>query len=175
MVGEITGESIKSAIALKLKSSFAVITGDPPLTTYPKIYKEETSQGIKKPYFFIWTLDASQQKIMRNNYTRTYMMNVRYHLDEVEAEKVGKQNEILAEIGNKLLDCLNIVDVPIFLGNYDIDEQPIEETLPVYGQQMSWKTTEGVLQLFVTYQIKARQYVEEIPDMQTLLVNNINY
>jgi len=28
MVGEITGESIKSAIALKLKSSFAITTED---------------------------------------------------------------------------------------------------------------------------------------------------
>ena len=70
MVGEITGESIKSAIALKIKSGFAITSGSPPITIYPNIYKEKIVQGMEKPCFFIWVMDISQEKLMRNNYMR---------------------------------------------------------------------------------------------------------
>jgi len=164
MVGEITGESIKSAIALKIKSSFAITNGSPPITIYPNIYKEKIVQGMKKPCFFIWVMDVSQEKIMRNVYTRDYQMNIRYHPEE----KDNKTYETLSDIGNKLLDKLTTIDVPIFLGRYDGKGNPIEDKKPVRGIQMSFEIKEDVLQCYVTYSIKAKQMVEEVPEMETL-------
>ena len=160
MVGEITGESIKSAIALKIKSSFANTNGSPPIT----IYKEKIVQGMKKPCFFVWVMDVSQEKIMRNVYTRDYQMNIRYHPEE----KDTKTYEILSDIGNKLLGILTTIDVPIFLGRYGTDGEPIEDKKPVRGIQMSFEIKEDVLQFYVTYNIKAKQVVDEVPEMESL-------
>lgn len=164
MVGEITGESIKSAIALKLRSSFAITNGMPSITIYPNIYKEKVVQGMKKPCFFIWVMDVSQEKLMRNNYTRDYQMNIRYHLEE----KDSKTYETLSDIGNKLLDKLTLIDVPIFLGRYDSDGEPIEDKKPVRGIQMSFEIKEDVLQFYVTYNIKAKQWIDKVPEMESL-------
>ena len=164
MVGEITGESIKSAIALKIKSGFAITSGSPPITIYPNIYKEKIVQGMEKPCFFIWVMDISQEKLMRNNYMREYQMNIRYHPNE----KDTKTYETLADIGNELLDKLTTIDVPIFLGRYGSDGEPIEDKKPIRGIQMSFEIKEGVLQFYVTYSIKAKQVVEEVPEMESL-------
>ena len=164
MVGEIMGESIKSAISLKLKSSFAITNGQPPITIYPTIYKEKIVQGMKKPCFFIWVMDVSQEKLMRNNYTRDYQMNIRYHPEE----KDSKTYETLSDIGNKLLDKLTLIDVPIFLGRYDSDGEPIEDKKPVRGIQMSFEIKEDVLQFYVTYNIKAKQWIDKVPEMESL-------
>ena len=168
MVGEITGESIKSAISLKLRSRFAVTTGEPPITSYPTIYKEKIVQDMKKPSFFIWVMDVSQEKLMRNNYQRTYQMNIRYHPEEKDPQTY----ETLADIGNKLLDYLTTIDVPIFLGRYDGQGNPIEDSKPVIGKQMNFEIKEEVLQMYVTYVVKAKQLMEEVPDMQELEIIN---
>lgn len=168
MVGEITGESIKSAIALKIRSSFAVTTGEPPITIYPTIYKEKVVQDMKKPCFFIWVMDVSQEKLMRNNYERLYQMNIRYHPEE----KDPKTYETLADIGNKLLDYLTTIDVPIFLGRYDGEGNPIEDSKPITGRQMNYEIKEDVLQMFVTYKLKAKQALEAVPDMEQLEIIN---
>ncbi len=168
MVGEITGESIKSAIALKIRSSFAVTTGEPPITKYPTIYKEKVVQDMKKPCFFIWVMDVSQEKLMRNNYERLYQMNIRYHPEE----KDPKTYETLADIGNKLLDYLTNINVPIFLGRYDGEGNPIEDSKPVTGRQMNYEIKEDVLQMYVTYKVKAKQFMEEVPDMEQLEIIN---
>ncbi len=166
MVGQIKGESIKSAIALKLKSSFANTDGTPSIT----IYKEKIVQGFKKPSFFIWIMDVSQEKIMRNVYTRDYQMNIRYHPEE----KDSKTYETLSDIGNKLLDKLTLIDVPIFLGRYDSEGKPIEDKKPVRGSQMDFTIQDDVLQFFVTYKIDIKLYKEKGPDMETLDINNKN-
>ena len=168
MVGEITGESIKSAIALKIRSSFAVTTGEPPIAIYPTIYKEKVVQDMKKPCFFIWVMDVSQEKLMRNNYERLYQMNIRYHPEE----KDPKTYETLADIGNKLLDYLTNINVPIFLGRYDGEGNPIEDSKPITGRQMNYEIKEDVLQMYVTYKIKAKQLMEEVPEMEQLEIIN---
>jgi len=168
MVGEITGESIKSAIALKIRSSFAVTTGEPPITIYPTIYKEKVVQDMKKPCFFIWVMDVSQEKLMRNNYERLYQMNIRYHPEE----KDPKTYETLADIGNKLLDYLTNINVPIFLGRYDGEGNPIEDSKPITGRQMNYEIKEDVLQMYVTYKVKAKQLMEEVPEMEQLEIIN---
>lgn len=167
-VGEITGESIKSAISLKLKSSFAITNGTPPITIYPNIYKEKVVQGMKKPCFFIWVMDVSQEKLMRNNYERIYQMNIRYHPEEKDLTTY----ETLADIGNKLLEHLTEIDIPIFLGRYDKEGNAIEDIKPIRGSQMSFKIADDILQTFVTFTIKGKLAEEEKPQMQTLKIND---
>lgn len=166
--GQITGETVKSAISLKIRSAFATTSGTPPVTTYPTIYKEKVVQGMIRPCFFVWTMDVEQEKLMRNNYERVYQMNVRYHPEE----KDPKTYETLADIGNKLLDYLTTINVPIFLGRYDGQGNPIEDSKPVTGMQMSYEITEDVLQMFVTYKLKAKRALEAVPEMEQLEIIN---
>lgn len=168
MVGEVVGESIKSAIALKIRNGFAVTSGTPPVTTYPTIYKEQIVENMVKPSFFVWTMDAEQVWLMGSYYQRVYQMNIRYHTTDNDL----KAYENLSAVGNTLLEVLRMIDVPIFLGRYDNLENPIEDKKPVYGKLMSYKITDGVLQLYVTYVIKTKHKSEEVPDMETLEINS---
>ena len=169
MVGEITGESIKSAISLKINGNFAITTGSPPVTLYPNIYKEQIIQGMEKPCFFIWQMDVSQERLRLNHYERVYQMNIRYHPKDDDLKKY----ETLSDIGNKLLEYLSTIDVPIFLGQYDVEGNPIEDKKPVRGTQMSFKINENVLQVFVTYVVKMKMIKETLPYMEQLFLNSI--
>lgn len=171
MIGEVTSEIIKSAIALKIRSGFAVTQGAPAVTTYPTVYKEEVVQGMTTPAFFIWTMDEAQKQLMLNTYERVYQMNVRYHI----ADDTPNAYEALTAAGHKLLEVLLSVDVPIWLGNYttDIPPVPIEDKLPVHGRQMSFEIKEGVLQLYVTYSLRLRRQVVQDPSMATIEVNQL--
>lgn len=168
MVGEIMGESIKSAVSLKIKSGFSITSGEPPVTIYPTIYKEQIVQGMAKPSFFIWQMDVEQEKLMRNNYERVYQMNVRYHPEDNDL----KRYQTLAIIGNKLLEYLTQVEVPIFLGRYDNKREPIEDMKPIRGSQMSFKIVDDVLQVFVTYVVKMKMVEAALPFMETLDIIN---
>jgi len=167
MVGEITGESIKSAISLKLKSNFANTSGTPPITIYPNIYKEQIVQKFKKPSFFIWVMDVSQEKLLGNKYERLYQMNIRYHPEEKDL----KTYETLAEIGNQILKVLTYIEVPINLGRKDTLGNPIEDKKPVMGKQMSFKIIDDVLQVYVNYVIRGKFKELEKPHMQSLEIN----
>ena len=171
MVGELIGESIKSAIALKIRSSFATTSGQPPVTTYPLIYKEKMVQEMTTPCFFIWTMDESQRQIMNNVYERDFQMNVRYHPSEADL----KAYETLTGVGHKLLEELLLIDVPIWLGRYTTVEPivPIEEKLPVPGKQMSFQIVDNVLQVYVSYKVKIKQVQQTVPGMETLEINQI--
>ena len=169
MAGEIVGESIKSAISLKIRSSFAITSGEPPITIYPTIYKEQMVQGMDKPSFFIWQMDVEQEKLMRNNYERVYQMNVRYHPEDNDL----KRYQTLADIGNKLLEYLTQIEVPIFLGRYDTEGEPIEDMKPIRGSQMSFKIVDDVLQVFVTYVVKMKLVEAALPYMEQLFLNSI--
>ncbi len=137
LVGAIKSETVKSAIAAKLISSF----------TSPTIYKEKVLGGIIKPCFFILTVDLEQKQLMRNNYNRTYQMNVRYHPEEDDEQSY----EHLTSVGTKLMTALQHIDLPMFLGNYDVvTGKPIEEVLPVKGTQINFRITDSVLLFFVT-------------------------
>lgn len=149
MAGEITGESIKSAIALKLKSSFATTTETSPLT----IYKEKMVQNMKKPCFFIWPIDVAAKKLMRNNYEITSQMLIKFFPkeDDVHAYMTAHQ------VGIELLE---------YLAEIELNEKPVA------GKQMSFKIIDDVLQMFVTYKVKARTQLPTIPDMQILEIND---
>lgn len=143
MVGEFTGEIIKSAIAKKLAAVISPV---------PNMLKEGMPQDFPLPAFFIRTVEVSQTKLLREQYTRTYQMNVRYHplVNDL------KKNEALEAMANKLMHFLSWIEVPIFLGNYDLEGDPIEETKAVVGQSMDYVITDGVLQLFVNYKVSGK-------------------
>lgn len=156
MWGEISGETIKSAISLKITNT--ITAANPSI----KIYKEKIVENFKKPCFFIWTMDVSHEKQMRNNYERTYQMNIRYHINE----NIPNKYEILCSAGNALMDALKEINVPVYI------DDDLEELRPVFGKKMSYKIDEGVLQMFVTYIIKTKAWIPKVPDMQTLDINN---
>ena len=167
-VGQITGEIVKSAISLKIRSAFATTSGTPLATTYPTIYKEKVVQGMIKPCFFVWQMDVEQEKLMRNNYERVYQMNVRYHPEDNDL----KRYQTLADIGNKLLEHLTHIEVPIFSGRYDNEGEPIEDRKPIRGSQMSFNIVDDVLQVFVTYVVKMKMVAAALPFMQQLFINS---
>ena len=169
VAGQIIGETVKSAISLKIRSAFATTSGAPPVTTYPTIYKERMVQGMIKPCFFVWTMDVEQEKLMRNNYERVYQMNVRYHPEDNDL----KRYQTLADIGNKLLEYLIQIEVPIFLGRYDAEGEPIEDMKPIKGSQMSFEIVDDVLQVFVTYVVKMKLVEAALPHMEQLFLNSI--
>ena len=95
MDGQITGETIKSAIARKLSNSTFTA-----LESF-KLYKEMTRQNFSLPAFFIWTVNVEQTKEAKNRFRLNYSMEVRFHpntRDPVSYEK-------LCSVGTELLDC----------------------------------------------------------------------
>ena len=162
MNGQITGETIKSAIARKLSNSTFTA-----LESF-KLYKEMTRQNFSLPAFFIWTVNVEQTKEAKNRFRLNYSMEVRFHpntRDPVSYEK-------LCSVGTELLDYLETIYVPIM--DVGPDGAMIEIVRPVRGKQMEFKIVEDVLQFLVDYSIRAARPLEEIPDMQTLEINDMS-
>lgn len=160
MIREISGESVKSAIALKLKSGYAEQIGSPPLTVEPTIYKEAMVQKIRTPCFFIWTMNITQRQTGRNRYRRNYQMNIRYH----PQDNVPTSYEQLTRIGSMALEILRELTLPVFTS-------PELGGARVKGTELSYKLVENVLQIFVTYSFDGKFTEPEYPDMQTLIQN----
>lgn len=163
MSGSVTGELIKSAIARNITKNISLQNNTP-----FKVYKEKTVQSFNKPSFFIWVMDVSQRKLMNNNYERYYQMNIRFHT----VDDNPKEYEELSDIGNKLLYSLALLDVPILVFDA-LSNKTIEQNKPIKGTQMSFNIVDGVLQMFVTYTIKAKQVLAEAPTMQGLKIEDI--
>lgn len=160
MAGTITGEIIKSAIARRLSASFNTDG-----KSY-KIYKERIVQGMQRPCFFIWTIIVEQTKVARDVYEWHYQMQVRYHLPETEASDF----EELCEIGTRMLQALNAIDVPILVRNED--NELVEIQLPVFGKKMEYKIDDDdVLLLYATYDIRVRKGQGERNPMDSVTIN----
>ena len=161
--GQINGETIKSAISLKIRSAFASTTGTPPVTTYPRMYKEKVVQGMSKPCFFIWTMEVTPTKRMNNRYELMYQMNVRFEPDDddEDAYKTCMENAII------LTEALSKIDVPIEVDGNEVTKQ-------VYGRSLSYNITEDVLQFFATYTLHGYIPAVETPsNMEELLEQTI--
>lgn len=161
MNGQITGETIKSAIARKLSNSTFVAVNS------FKLYKEMTRQNFSLPAFFIWTVNVEQTKEAKNRFRLNYSMEVRFHPNTRDPTSYEK----LCSVGTELLDYLETIYVPIL--EVGPDGALIEAVRPVRGKQMEFKIVEDVLQFLVDYSIRAAQPLEELPGMQTLKVNEI--
>lgn len=160
----VNGETIKSAIARKIVSSFKKTEGE--VTYYPNVYKETILQDLKLPCFFIQILNVEQNKIMNNLYEQIYEMNVRYH---VERENL-KTYETLSAIGLKLFEYLSEIDVPIFSGEYK-KGKPKYIDLPVRTTSLDFKITDNVLQVYPTYVIRVKDIDKNIDYMRSLEIN----
>jgi hypothetical protein len=164
---EIVGDIIKSALALNIRTAFSVTVGE--VTTYPTIYKELIIQDAVYPSFFIWSINTTQAQISSDSHMRTYLMNVRYSLPQ-DSNGVYSALTSVAEV---LLDTLDSINVPIYLGKL-VGGVPVLETKPVRGYDIDFKIEEDVLQFFVTYKIKAKKVVnEDAIYMASLELNNI--
>lgn len=161
-IGEIAGETVKSSIALAIRSAFAVTSGTPPLTVYPKIYKEKVIQDMVKPCFFIWVMDVKAEKRMNYNYDLTFQMNIRYH----PADDDESSYETLMGVGLKLTEVLSAVYMPISINGTAANKK-------VKGTQTSYNITDNVLQFYTTYSLKAFIPEEEIEKMEQLIINNL--
>jgi hypothetical protein len=155
---EITGEIIKSAIARKISSDFALANSQ------TKIYKEKIVQNWNKPCFFIWTVDVSQEKLMNNNYSLIYQMNVRFHPRDDDKTTY----ETLCGIGTMLFETLSEIELPLMVY---VDGGIAEQNKPVRGTQMSYQVTDDVLQFFVTYTLKVMKGGSSRITMENLEVN----
>lgn len=159
MYGEITGETLISAVAEKIKRH----------NPEKNIYTEKTTQNFNMPAFFIWAIDVlftpSGQK---ETYNVTYLMEIRYHIDS----KTKSLYETLQKMGFKLFDDMRFVDIPT-CANYDMNNpQNMREVIKsVRGSNIDYKINNGVLQFFVTYRFRIRELAEEIAKMQRLKIN----
>lgn len=138
MKKKIDGETVKSAIALKLRDFFKASQKDGTML-YPRIYKEYIPEGFSLPCFFIWTIKVSQKKRLRNRYTRSYRMDVQYHMENC----IGKQYEELSSIGHRLMECLKDIQI----------ERPLR------GKDADYVIEDGVLHFYITYALQG--YFEE--------------
>lgn len=159
-IGEVTSETVKSAVSLAIKEAFT-IAGTPPI--YPKIYKEKIIQGMVKPCFFIWLTNVECNKLMLNNYNLVYSVNVRYHPEDND----DLTYEHLVNIGQTLNEVLDRIEIAT-------DVNGSEFKLKVLGTQASYSIVDGILQYFVTYTLKVKKPSTIVePGMDELEINQI--
>lgn len=105
---------------------------------YPdsKIYIDEVKQGLKKPCFFIYQINAEHNKNTKDIFVRDYLFNIRFHTDEGRGE--------LNRVGNTLLEILEEIDYT-------------SSVLRPY--KLTYEVNEDVLHVFLGYRV--RLYKEE--------------
>lgn len=91
-MAELSGETIKNAIARELNEIFPEIA----------VYKEEQSTPYDFPNFFILQLSANTTEDRKDHYFQTYLYNIRYrHVADVETEPRIEQS--LDKVGLQLI------------------------------------------------------------------------
>lgn len=142
MSGEITGEYIKSAVSNKIAINID-------RKEYLAIYKEKQEQNLQRPCFFVLELNTTQDKEMNDNFTRSYLINVRYHPQSSERCKYEK----CAEIGNLL--------------SYHLTEINEADGM-IRGSNIKYEIVDEILHFSVTYKVRIRKEAEPVVKQQTL-------
>lgn len=159
-IGEVNGETVKSAVSLAIKEAFT-IAGTPPI--YPKIYKEKIIQGMVKPCFFVWIMNMECNKLMLNNYNLVYQINVRYHPTDDDQLTY----EHLVAKGLKLSEVLDTINIGMDFGGSEL-------LLKIQATQVSYNIVDGILQFYATYTIKVKKSLGSTdPEMEDLEINQI--
>ena len=83
----LTGETIISAISLKIRSSFST-------QEISNIYKNKPLQGMKTPSVFIHQINVNDENQMRNSSNRQYILDVRVHPSSHEKRVYSWLNNI---------------------------------------------------------------------------------
>lgn len=110
---------IISLICIALKKEYPEIT----------VYKEKIKQGFKTPCFFVTCLDSEQNKIGRNRYSREYLFNIRFHIDDskrIDLLQKGEELEVLLQELKK-------------------------EEVVIYSRNFKFEIVDNVLQFFCSY------------------------
>ncbi|GAA0717193.1 hypothetical protein GCM10008905_02570 [Clostridium malenominatum] len=111
------------------------------------IYKEETEEGFKKPYFFIKVLNSTQKKEFNNRYKKSVSFDIHYFSDKEDINS----------------DCLNIADKL-----YELLEYVSVESSLYRATNMKHEVIDGALYFFLQFNYKIIKQVEEELKMQTL-------
>ena len=123
---EIIGESIKSAISIKLGEIFGIDTIR---------YKEKVSK-MKYPNFFIYQLSVTPTSKGRNRWELEYLINIRYRYVE-DVTTISNIEQILDNIGLQLCTQLTKID--------------LELPVPTYNRR--YEKEDGVCQFFCNIKI----------------------
>lgn len=140
---EIIGESIKSAISLKLGEIF----GNDAIR-----YKEQVT-NVQYPNFFIHQVSVSPTAQGRNRWELDYLINIRYRYKE-DTNTVTNLEQKLDEIGLAL--CTQLTEINL--------------ELPVKTYNRTYEKVDGVCQFFCNIRIYVHTE-EEFIKMQKLELN----
>lgn len=122
----------------------------------PNIYKDTPVQNVVKPYFFIHTLETTQNREMRNRARRSYFLDVRAHpLDDIENKKSWCNM-----IGHELLEILDEIKIA---------------GMAVKPQEMRFEVVNDVLHFFVTYSFRVIKMVNPETKMENLDIHGSAY
>ena len=140
---EIVGESIKSAISIKLGEIF----GQDAIR-----YKEQVT-NVKYPNFFINQVSVTPTARGRDRWEIDYLINIRYRYSE-DTSTVTNLEQKLDEVGLAL--CTQLTEINL--------------ELPVKTYNRSYEKVDGICQFFCNVKIFATT-VEEFVKMQKLELN----
>ena len=141
----IIGESIKSALSIKLGEIFPNITR----------YKESIT-NLKYPHFFIYQTSLDVLHEEKNRYHLNYLINIRYRFVE-DIETATNLQQQLDDIGLKLLSDLDYI-------NLSLDET----VKPVRILNPRFEKADGVLQFFCNILVRAKKPEIKDPEMKDL-------
>ena len=152
---EVIGESVKSAVSIKLGDIFRVATTQNGQTTYvyPKRYKEAVT-NIQYPNFFIYQVSLDITPDTRNRWNLDYLMNVRYRYVE-DVETVTNIEQQLDAVGLKLLT--------------EFTEIQLER--PVKVKNARYEKADGVLQFFFNVPVRIQRELTAEQKMEILSLN----
>lgn len=140
---EILGETIKSAISIKLGEIFGQETIR---------YKEQIT-NVKYPNFFIYQVSVTPTPKGQNRWEIDYLINIRYRYVE-DTSLVSNLEQKLDEVGLALCTQLTEIDLE----------------LPVKTYNRNYEKVDGVCQFFCNIKIFATN-PQEFVTMQKLKLN----
>ena len=138
---KVIGESIKSAISIKLGEIFGTDT----------IRYKESVTNLQYPNFFIYQVSVDGQPDTRNKLNLNYLINIRYRYVE-DIKTVTDLEQKLDEIGLKLITELNTIK----LGRI------------VRVTDKRYEKVDGVLQFFCNIPLRIEYELNEEQKMQLL-------
>ena len=165
---ELIGESIKSAISIKLGQIFRVATNQVNqqgqiVYTYPIRYKENVTNQ-QYPNFHIVQVNSNitpqlniRQSSLNNPIDRVqidYLMNIQYRLAQ-DTEQITNLRQQLDAIGFKLLTEFRYIDLE----------------KPVFTKECRYEITDGILQFFCNITVYATNENTNDDLMQELDIN----
>lgn len=109
------------------------------------IYVDNLKQGFQDNSFFIIPLSVSQTKKRWNLYEIQQSYDVQYFIS-------SRTNAM--KIAGDIVDTLQLITY--------------EDNLPIRGKGISFEYFEGILHVFVTYNLLARTPLEGVPYMENL-------